>query len=68
MKLAIASDLHVEFGDIDLENTQGADLLILAGDIVQLKDLEKQSEWGDRSRNFFQRVSAQWPQTLYVLV
>ena len=67
MKIALASDLHVEFGDIDLVNTQGADLLILAGDIVMLKDLDKVSERGDRSRNFFQRVSAQWPRTLYVM-
>ena len=49
MKIAIASDLHVEFGDIDLVNEQGADLLILAGDIVMLKDLDKISERGDRS-------------------
>ena len=67
MKLAIASDLHVEFGDINLENTQGADLLILAGDVVILKDLDKQSEQGDRARNFFQRVSSAFPRTLYVM-
>ena len=67
MKLAIASDLHVEFGDIDLVNTQGADVLILAGDIVQLKDLEKTSEWGDRARDFFQRVSQAFPRALYVM-
>ena len=67
MKIALASDLHVEFGDIDLVNEQGADLLILAGDIVMLKDLDKQSERGDRSRNFFQRVSQAWPRALYVM-
>lgn len=67
MKIALASDVHVEFGDIDLVNEQGADLLILAGDIVMLKDLDKVSERGDRSRNFFQRVSQAWPRTLYVM-
>lgn len=67
MKLAIASDLHVEFGDIDLVNTQGADVLILAGDICMLKDLDKQSERGDTARNFFQRVSSAFPRTLYVM-
>jgi hypothetical protein len=41
VKIALASDLHVEFGDIDLVNTGGADLLILAGDICMLKDLDK---------------------------
>jgi Icc-related predicted phosphoesterase len=67
MKIALASDLHVEFGDIDLVNTGGADLLILAGDIVMLKDLDKQSDRGDRSRGFFQRVSQTWPRALYVM-
>ena len=67
MKIALASDLHVEFGDIDLINTDGADLLILAGDIVMLKDLDKQSERGDTARNFFLRVSKNWPKTLYVM-
>jgi Icc-related predicted phosphoesterase len=66
MKLAVASDLHVEFGDITLENP-GVDLLILAGDIVMLKDLDKQSERGDRSRDFFKRVSFQFPRVLYVM-
>ena len=67
MKVALASDLHVEFGDIDLANTESADVLILAGDICMLKDLDKQSERGDTARNFFLRVSQAWPQTLYVM-
>lgn len=33
MRIALASDLHLEFGDIDLKNTEGADVLILSGDI-----------------------------------
>jgi predicted phosphodiesterase len=67
VKIALASDLHVEFGDIDLVNTQEADLLILAGDICMLKDLDKQSERGDTARNFFLRVSQAWTRTLYVM-
>jgi Icc-related predicted phosphoesterase len=67
VKIALASDLHVEFGDIDLVNTGGADVLILAGDICMLKDLDKQSERGDTARNFFQRVSAEFSRTLYVM-
>ena len=38
MKLAIASDLHLEFGDITLKN-EGADVLILSGDIVIANDM-----------------------------
>ena len=68
MRVAIASDLHIEFGDIILDNVVAkADLLILAGDICMLKDLDKQSERGDRTRNFFQRISSNFPQTLYVM-
>lgn len=34
MKLALASDLHLEFGDIDLVNEENAEVLILSGDIM----------------------------------
>jgi len=33
MKIAICSDLHLEFGDIILKNEESADVLILGGDI-----------------------------------
>ena len=39
MKLAIASDIHLEFGPIDLSNDEGADVLILAGDIMLAEEL-----------------------------
>ena len=67
MKVALASDIHLEFGAIELENKESADVLILAGDICMLKDLDKQSERGDTARGFFQRVSAEFPKTLYVM-
>lgn len=41
MKLALASDLHLEFGPIVLENTEGADVLLLSGDICVAKDLQE---------------------------
>ena len=34
MKITIVSDLHLEFSSIELINTQGADVLILSGDIL----------------------------------
>ena len=34
MKIALASDVHLEFGDLDFDNDSGADVLILGGDIV----------------------------------
>ena len=34
MKIALCSDLHLEFKDVDLKNTEGAEVLILSGDIM----------------------------------
>jgi len=53
MRLAIGSDLHLEFGSLRLEN-EGADVLILAGDILQVKDLAKQTPRSDIARHLFQ--------------
>ena len=39
MKIAICSDLHLEFGDLELVN-DGADLLILSGDIFVASDIK----------------------------
>jgi predicted phosphodiesterase len=48
LKLALASDLHLEFGDIVLENKENADILILAGDICLAKDCAKDNYIGER--------------------
>ena len=39
MKIALCSDLHLEFGDINLKNEENADVLILSGDILIAQDL-----------------------------
>jgi len=39
MKIAICSDLHLEFGDIRFSNTENAEVLILGGDIMIAQDL-----------------------------
>jgi predicted phosphodiesterase len=39
MKVALASDLHLEFGDLDLNNDENADVLVLAGDIFIATEL-----------------------------
>ena len=44
MKIALASDLHLEFQDIDLKNTEGAEVLILSGDIMVAEDLHNHPE------------------------
>lgn len=39
MKIALASDLHLEFADINLINEEKADVLILSGDIMIAQDM-----------------------------
>ena len=76
MKIAICSDLHLEFGPITLENTENADVLILSGDILVERDLDEhnlpQIESGfarNRStgfHNFFEDTCSKFPHVLYV--
>ena len=78
MKLAICSDLHLEFGDIDLEN-KGADVLILGGDILTAQELHDfkaddtnfadeltRRGTAERYRNFLARCSAEFPHVIYI--
>jgi len=44
MKIALCSDLHLEFEDIDLKNTECAEVLILSGDIMIAEDLHNHPE------------------------
>ena len=44
MKIALASDLHLEFQDINLKNTENAEVLILSGDIMVAEDLHNHPE------------------------
>lgn len=44
MKIAIASDLHLEYSDLVIKNTEAADILVLAGDIMIAQDLHDHPE------------------------
>ena len=39
IEFQIVSDLHLEFEDVNLKNTEGAEVLILSGDIMLAEDL-----------------------------
>lgn len=82
MKIQIVSDLHLEFEDINIKNELGADVLVLSGDICVADDLHNQPAlaWESlptdgygrakralRYREFFQRVSFQFPHVIYVM-
>lgn len=80
MKIAVCSDLHLEFGRLDLTNTEGADVLVLSGDILVAEDLDRHP--GDRGpyapveshryinstiyRDFLDQVNHEFPRVVYV--
>lgn len=67
MKLALVSDIHLEFGDIDIVNTESADVLILSGDICTARDLVKNNSHHERTVQFWHTASEQYDQVVYVL-
>ena len=77
MKIAIASDLHLEFGDINISNIDGAEVLILSGDICVAADLDmrdrRQTEMGfarhrsERFHDFFERCASNFAHVIYVM-
>jgi predicted phosphodiesterase len=77
MKIALCSDLHLEFGPISLQNTENAEVLILSGDILVAVDL---NELGDATglivngknkseqyHKFFQECSERFPNVIYIM-
>jgi predicted phosphodiesterase len=81
MKLALASDIHLEFGDINLTNTEDAEVLILSGDIMiaqelhdfpldnnslDLEFLNTKRYRAERYRDFLLNCSKEFPHTIYV--
>ena len=71
MKIALASDIHLEFGDINLQNTDNAEVLILGGDICVAEDIDSTTSFGlargQRIVDFFKRCSFQFPHVVYVM-
>lgn len=81
MKIALISDVHLEFGDCFFENKQNAEVLILGGDILisqelhdfdePINELEKKL-LGKRGlsasiyRNFLRRCSEQFKHVIYI--
>ena len=73
MKIAVASDVHLEFGQLELKNPGGIDVLILSGDICVARDLmeyepETGMDFGKSSRyhKFFSECASEFPHVLYV--
>jgi len=74
MKIAICSDLHLEFGELVLRNEQGAGVLVLAGDICVARDFElankslyAETKSVKRYLEFFEQVSRAFPEVIYIM-
>ena len=72
MKIAICSDVHLEFGQLELENTENAEVLVLSGDICTACDLRVtdsilSSAKTDRYLEFFTACSKNFPHVIYVM-
>jgi Icc-related predicted phosphoesterase len=67
MRIALGSDLHLEFGAIELHNTEAADVLILSGDICVAKHLNGEHHHDSRYRKFFQECCERFPRVIYIL-
>ena len=75
MKIALASDVHLEFGDLDFDNDSGADVLILGGDICVATDMAQRDPYNtmgeqyrsNRFHDFFQRCSDRFPHVIFIV-
>lgn len=82
MKIAVCSDLHLEFGDLYLVNDENADVLILSGDIFVASDLKQwlydessmliaatssQKARADRYFNFIRGCLENFPNVVFVM-
>lgn len=76
MKIAICSDVHLEFGTVTFKNPGDVDVLILSGDICVARDLmeheplvSESMRFGksDRYHDFFSECSREFPHVVYVV-
>ena len=69
--------MHLEFSDLDIANTDNAEVLILSGDICVAADLDmrdrRQTELGfarwrsEMFHEFFERCAANFPHVIYIM-
>ena len=72
MKIALLSDAHLEFGSLVINNDEGADVLILAGDICVAKHFVDGKptylqHLAKEYREFFDHVCKEFPHVVYIL-
>jgi len=70
MRINIASDIHLEFGPIEIKNTKEADLLILSGDIcvaAQLAHKDNNNKKSMAIHDFFNMCSKEYNHVIYIV-
>lgn len=67
MRVAICSDIHLEFGNIELKNEDQSDVLILSGDIFVAGDRDLKMNVSNHVDQFFDNVSKQYKHVVYVM-
>ena len=75
MKIALASDVHLEFGDLEFDNTDNADVLILGGDICVANDITQRDLYNtmgeeyrsNRFHAFFERCCDRFPHVIFIV-
>jgi predicted phosphodiesterase len=74
MKIALASDVHLEFGPLEINNIDSADVLVLSGDICVARDLADrdvhnllgENTKSHRYHSFFEHCAAQFDHVIYI--
>ena len=75
MRIALASDVHLEFGFLDIRNTENADVLILSGDICVASALKDRDIHGvmegkghsETFHKFFQQACDEFKDVIYIM-
>ena len=74
MKIALTSDIHLEFGDWNPSNPEGADTLILSGDIMVAADFGRPDPYKlmstdkeERYTNFLEKCRDNYKHVIYVM-
>ena len=75
MRIAVCSDIHLEFGPITLENNDNADVLVLSGDIFVARDLADRDSYNMRGEHdksnkihaFFEGCCTRFPHVVYIM-
>jgi predicted phosphodiesterase len=75
MKVALASDVHLEFGFLDIRNTENADVLILSGDIMVASALRERDiaeimagqGMSERFHQFFRQACDEFKHVVYIM-